>query len=131
MRIYSITILSAASLVASVSFASSIIVDPKGQDPAQLALDQKECAELASQVEFDMAKEQAGRSVLRGAAAAGSVSAIAGGSSKTNKRAAGIGAVGGALSKNQAKRTDNTLQNVKQLEAERNCLKGRGYNPIN
>ena len=36
----------------------------------------------------------------------------------------------GHLQRNKAKRVDGSVQEVKVMDAQRNCLIGRGYNPI-
>ena len=123
--------LSGAALLFSINVSADILVDPKGHDAEQLALDQQECAALASQIEFNEAKEHTGKSTLRGAAALGATTAILGGNKEERRRAAGVGAVGGALAKNKAKRTDTTIENAKQREAQRKCMEGRGYSVLN
>ena len=125
-----------ASLVAlaglfSLNFAhANVIVDPKGHDPVQLERDVMECRDLANSIDFNMAEEHQGRSVLRGAAAAGGFAAIAGGNKEARRRSAGAGALAGGLAKNKSKRVDGSVEEVKRNDAQRNCLIGRGYNPI-
>lgn len=109
---------------------ANIIVDPKGHDPVQLNRDVMECRELASSIDFNMAQEHQGRAVLRGAAAAGGFAAIAGGNKEARRRSMGAGALAGGLARNKSKRVDGSLEEVKRNDAQRNCLVGRGYNPI-
>ena len=89
-----------------------------------------ECRNLANQIDFNMAEDHSGRAVLRGAAAGGGFAAIAGGGKEARRRSAAGGALVGGLAKNKAKRVDNSLEEVKINDAQRNCLIGRGYNPI-
>lgn len=115
----------------SLNFAqANVIVDPKGHDPVQLERDVMECRNLANSIDFNMAQEHQGRSVLRGAAAAGGFAAIAGGNKEARRRSMGAGALAGGLAKNKSKRVDGSLEEVKRNDAKRNCLIGRGYNPI-
>ena len=115
----------------SLNFAqANVIVDPKGHDPVQLERDVMECRNLANSIDFNMAQDHQGRSVLRGAAAAGGFAAIAGGNKEVRRRSMGAGALAGGLAKNKSKRVDGSLEEVKRNDAQRNCLIGRGYNPI-
>lgn len=109
---------------------ADIVVDPKGHDLAVLEQDKMECRALASSIDVDLASEHQGRPALRGAAAAGGMAAIAGGNKEMRRRSMGAGALAGGLVRNKAKRVDNSLADVKRKEAQRNCLIGRGYNPI-
>ena len=119
-----------AGLLSAGNAMANIIVDPKGHDPLQLEQDIMECRELASSIDFNMASDHQGRSVLRGAVAAGGMAAIAGGGKEARRRSAGAGALGGALVKNKAKRVDNSAEEIKVNDAQRNCLIGRGYMPL-
>ena len=122
--------ISIASLLASSIAMADIVVDPKGHNPAQLQHDKQECRELANSIEFNMAEDHQGRSVLRGAAAMGGMAAIAGGGKEARRRSVAAGALGGGLVKNKSKRVDNSAQELKVKEAQRNCLYGRGYVPL-
>jgi hypothetical protein len=42
----------------------------------------------------------------------------------------GAGALAGGLAMNKSKRVDASAADLKRKDAERNCLIGRGYNPI-
>ena len=120
--------------LASMSIASNavagIVVDPKGHDVVQLEQDKLECRDLANSVEFDMASDHQKRSILRGAAVGGGMAAIGGGNGEMRRRSMAAGALVGGLQKNKAKRVDGSVQDAKIKEAQRNCLVGRGYNPI-
>ena len=122
--------ISIASLLASSIALADIVVDPKGHNPAQLQQDQMECRELAGSIEFNMAEDHQGRSVLRGAAAMGGMAAIAGGGKEARRRSAAAGALGGGLVKNKSRRVDGSVEEAKVKEAQRNCLYGRGYVPL-
>ena len=58
------------------------------------------------------------------------MAAIAGGNGEMRRRSAAGGAMVGALSRNKAKRVDNSVEEAKINDAQRNCLIGRGYNPL-
>ena len=120
----------AGMLSANIAVAD-IVVDPKGHEPMQLQQDQAECRDLANSLDFDMASEHQGRAVLRGAVVMGGMAAIAGGDKEMRRRSAGAGALGGALVRNKSKRVDSSMSDVQRKEAQRNCLYGRGYNPLN
>ncbi len=120
-----------AGMFAANLAAADIIVDPKGHDIEQLQQDQLECRDLASNIEFDLVEEHQGRAVLRGAAAGGGFAAIAGGDKEMRRRSAAAGAMVGGLQRNKAKRVDGSVQEVKVMDAQRNCLIGRGYSPLN
>ena len=122
--------LSLASMLIANNAVADIVVDPKGHDVAMLEQDKLECKNLASSIEFDMASDHQKRSVLRGAVVGGSMAAIAGGGGEARRRSMGAGALVGGLQKNKAKRVDGSVQDVQIKEAQRNCLVGRGYNPI-
>jgi len=110
--------------------AADIIVDPKGHDPVQLENDRMECRALVSNIDFSMASEHQGHSVVRGAAVAGGMAAVMGGNKEMRRRSMGAGAIAGGLQRNKARRVDASVADAKRKEAERNCLAGRGYNPI-
>lgn len=123
-------VIGAAGMVSAGNVMADIIVDPKGHDPVQLEQDRMECRQLAHSIDFNMAEDHQGRSVLRGAAAGGGFAAIAGGGKEARRRSAAAGALAGGLVKNKAKRVDNSVEEAKIKEAQRNCLYGRGYVPI-
>ena len=55
------------------------------------------------------------------------------GTTQAQKSASGgaaLGALAGGLARNKSKRVDGSLEEVKRNDAQRNCLIGRGYNPI-
>lgn len=120
-----------ASVFAANLAAADIIVDPKGHNVEQLQQDQMECRDLANGIDFDLVEEHQGRAVLRGAAAGGGFAAIAGGNKEMRRRSAAGGALVGGLQKNKAKRVDGSVEQVKVMDAQRNCLIGRGYSPLN
>ena len=70
------------------------------------------------------------RQVLRGAAVVGGAAAIAGGNKEMRRRSMGAGALAGGVVRNKSKRVDGSVEDAKRKEAQRNCLIGRGYNPI-
>ena len=118
--------------LASVSpAAADIIVDPKGHDNAQMERDLMECRDLSNSVSFNMAKDHQGRAVLRGAAIGGSAALIAGGGKEARRRSVAGGALAGGVVRNKSKRVDNSAEEAKRMEAQRNCLYGRGYQPLN
>lgn len=123
-------VISLASMFIASSAVAGIVVDPKGHDAVQLEQDKLECRDLANSIEFDMASDHQGRSVLRGAAVGGGMAAIAGGNGEMRRRSMAAGALVGGLQKNKAKRVDGSVEDAKIKEAQRNCLVGRGYNPI-
>ena len=122
--------ISLASMLIAGNAAAGIVVDPKGHDVVQLEQDKLECRNLAGSIEFDMAEDHQKRSVLRGAAVGGGMAAIGGGNGEMRRRSMAAGALVGGLQKNKAKRVDGSVQDAKIKEAQRNCLVGRGYNPI-
>ena len=77
-----------------------------------------------------MAKDHQGRAVARGAAVGIGAAAIAGGNKEMRRRSAAGGAMVGGLARNKGKRVDGSVEQAKRNDAERNCLIGRGYNPI-
>lgn len=123
-------IIGAAGMASAGNLMADIVVDPKGHDPVQLEQDKLECRELAHSIDFNMAEDHQGRSALRGAAAAGGFAAIAGGGKEARRRSAAAGALAGGLAKNKARRVDGSVEEAKIMEAQRNCLYGRGYVPI-
>jgi uncharacterized protein YcfJ len=130
-RKFSLALLvAAAGMLSAGNAMANVVVDPKGHDPIQLEQDMNECRALASSIDFNMAEEHQGRSVVRGAVAMGGIAAIAGGGKEARRRSAGAGALGGALVKNKSKRVDGSVQEAKVNDAQRNCLLGRGYMPI-
>ena len=118
------------SLLAADNLSADIIVDPKGHDPVQLEQDMMECRELVANIDFNLASDHQGKAVLRGAAVGGSMAAIAGGNKESRRRSAAGGALVGGLQRNKAKRVDGSVADVQRKEAQRNCLAGRGYNPL-
>ena len=110
--------------------SANVVVDPKGHDPARLEQDRMECRALAADVDFNMASEHQGRAVLRGAAVAGGMAAIAGGNKEARRRSMGAGALAGGVMRNKSHRVDASVADAKRRDAERNCLVGRGYNPL-
>ncbi len=109
----------AFALVFSAGCAShpDPIVDTKGVNMAQYAIDLRECREYADEVNV-------AEGAAKGAAAGAVVGAAAGAISGDADRGAGYGAVGGGAR--------SALYN--QREKERvvsNCLRGRGYRVLN
>jgi uncharacterized protein YcfJ len=96
------------------------IVDTKGVDPANYAVDLQECGEYADQVrvESQVASRAAG-----GAAVGGILGAIFG-NSQSAAQGAGAGAVVGG-----AKGTDRVYREKEQVV--RRCLSQRGYKVLN
>lgn len=124
-------VLAIAGMSIAVPASAQIVVDPYGHDQAVMERDVSQCRDLSNSVEFGMIEEQRGRAVLRGAAVAGGAAAIAGGGKEVRRRSVGMGALAGGVARNQAKRSDRSVEEAKRNEAQRNCLIGRGYNPIN
>jgi uncharacterized protein YcfJ len=125
-----VLVIAAAGMLSAGNLAADIVVDPKGHDAVQMEQDIRECRELVNSIDFNLAKEHQGRAVARGAVAAGGFAAIAGGGKEARRRSAAAGAMAGGLVRNKAKRVDNSAQEVKVKEAQRNCLLGRGYVPL-
>ena len=123
-------IVASAGLLSAGNVMANIVVDPQGHDPVKMERDVRECRDLANSIDFNMAKDHQGRAVARGAVAAGGFAAIAGGGKEARRRSAAAGALGGALVKNKAKRVDYSAEEIKVNDAQRNCLIGRGYNPL-
>lgn len=122
---------SSAAFISGNALALDIVVDPKGHDPAAMEQDIRECRELAANMNFDVASDYAGKAVARGAIIGGSAAVIAGGNKEVRRRSVAGGALAGGIAKNAGNRMDRAANNVKSSDAERNCLIGRGYNPLN
>lgn len=119
-----------AGVLSAGNAMANVVVDPKGHDPVKLEQDIQECRDLANSIDFNMAQDHQGRAVARGAVAMGGMAAIAGGGKEMRRRSAAAGALGGALVKNKSKRVDGSAEEIKVNDAKRNCLIGRGYNPL-
>lgn len=123
-------VIAAIGMLSAGNAMANIVVDPKGHDSVQLERDIMECRELASSIDFNLAEEHQGRAVLRGAVIGGSAAAIAGGGKEMRRRSAAGGALMGGVARNKSKRVDGSVEQVKINDAQRNCLIGRGYNPL-
>ncbi|NRB41730.1 MAG: hypothetical protein HRU20_25210 [Pseudomonadales bacterium] len=112
------------TLAASMeAHAGNIIIDPKGHDSAQLT--------LASAAKSDKAKTAVGRSVVRGAVIAGAAMKTGTEHSGAARSAAKVGAVAGVAVASVGRRADKVSTQTAQEDAERACLIGRGYSPLN
>ncbi|MFM1895914.1 MAG: hypothetical protein RLZZ385_988 [Pseudomonadota bacterium] len=120
MRLLFVLISSTALLSGCAARPNQPIVDLQGVNMAQYTIDLQECQAYADQVE-------AGREVVQGAiggAVVGGAVGAAVGDSDTAKRAAGVGAIGGA-----ARGAVSASREREQII--RNCLRGRGYRVLN
>ena len=125
---------SSFALVLSASAGANVVVDTsKITDANQYSLDTLQCQQLAQQVKTLPAEQDglAGRAVA-GAAAGAATGAISGGSgSQGAKVGAGV-AVGSGIIENRRNRKDQAQQlKLAQIQAEKNCMIGRGYTVIN
>ncbi|GAD81268.1 hypothetical protein VEZ01S_54_00190 [Vibrio ezurae NBRC 102218] len=121
--------------IASPAMSHNLIFDEKQYDESQFSVDLTQCEALINDVgnhEGSGAVEQGVKRGVRGAAAGAAAGAISGNSgSDAAKKGAAIGTTMGLLSGRGSK---NTAENRNQQEREqvmRNCMIGRGYQPLN
>ncbi len=98
-----------------------IIIDKKGVNMSQYAVDKAECESYADEVRTG---EKAARGAASGAVVGGAVGAILDDSSEGAARGAGVGAVTGAA-RGVSEGARDEVRVVKQ------CLRGRGYRVLN
>ena len=125
---------SSLALAFSVSAVANVVVDTsKITDANQYSLDTLQCQQLAQQVKTLPAEQDglAGRAVA-GAAAGAATGAISGGSGSQGAKVGAGGAVGSGIIENRRNRKDQAQQlKLAQIQAEKNCMIGRGYTVIN
>lgn len=110
-----------ATAATACTTTREIIIDRKGVDMAQYAVDKAECETYAEEVR---AGGKAVRGAASGAVVGGAVGAIVGDSSEAAARGAGVGAVtGGARGVAQGER--------EKVQVVKRCLRGRGYRVLN
>ena len=127
-------LLSSCMLTLCFTATANVVVDTsKITDANQYSLDTLQCQQLAQQVKALPAEKDglAGRAVA-GAAAGAATGAISGGSgSEGAKIGAGV-AVGSGILENRRNKKDQAQQlKLAQIQAEKNCMIGRGYTVIN
>ena len=107
-------------LTACASSSPRIIIDEQATDMTNYSRDLAECQAYADQVPVGT---EVAKGTVGGAVVGGTLGAIVG-NSRTAKKGAGVGAVGGAV------RSNNKAGNEKE-RVVKNCLRNRGYKVLN
>lgn len=128
-------LLLSTTLFAAPALSHGLVFDEQQYDESEFALDLRQCESLLDNVgqnEGSGAVEQGVKRGARGAAAGAAAGSISGNSgSEAAKKGAAIGTTMGILSGRGSK---NAAENKNQQEREqlmRNCMVGRGYQPLN
>jgi hypothetical protein len=124
-----------ATLFATPALSHGLVFDEKQYDESQFALDSRQCETLLDNVgqnEGSGAVEQGVKRGARGAAAGAAAGSISGNSgSEAAKKGAAIGTTIGLLSGRGSKNTAESKNQQERTELMRNCMVGRGYQPLN
>jgi hypothetical protein len=115
--------------------AHGIMFDEAQYDPAEFSVDYRQCEAMLDNVgnhEGAGAVEQGVKRGARGAAAGAAAGAISGNSgSDAAKKGAAIGTSVGILSGRGSKNAAASQNQKERDDLMRNCMSGRGYQPLN
>ncbi|WP_253912593.1 glycine zipper family protein [Vibrio sp. B1Z05] len=122
-------------LTAFPAMSHNLIFDQQQYDEHEFATDLRQCEALINDVgnhQGSGAVEQGVKRGARGAAAGAAAGAISGNSgSEAAKKGAAIGTTMGILSGRGSKNAAEQKNQQEREQVMRNCMTGRGYQPLN